>query len=73
MNKPVTFQVDSDAADAFNQASANQQQAIQSVISLWLKQMAQPDSLEVITQEIRQEATENGLTPDILESLLSDD
>jgi ribosomal protein S3AE len=73
MNKPITLQVDAEVADAFNQASSSQQQAIQSVISLWLKQMVQPESLEAITQEIRQEAAANGLTPTILEELLSDD
>jgi hemoglobin-like flavoprotein len=73
MNKPITLQVDAEVADAFNQASSSQQQAIQSVISLWLKQMVQPESLEAITQEIRQESASNGLTPDILEELLSDD
>jgi len=31
MNKPITLQVDSEVADAFNQASAHQQQVIQSV------------------------------------------
>jgi hypothetical protein len=73
MNKPITFQVDSEVADAFNQASANQQQAIQSVVSLWLRQMVQPESLEAITHEIRQEAAAKGLTSNILEDLLSDD
>ncbi len=73
MNKPITFQVDAEVADAFNQASSSQQQAIQSVISLWLKQMVQPESLEAITQEIRQEAAANGLTPGILAELLSDE
>jgi ribosomal protein S3AE len=73
MNKPITLQVDEEVADAFNQASSSQQQAIQSVISLWLKQMVQPESLEAITQEIRQESASNGLTPGILEELLSDD
>ncbi len=73
MNKPITFQIDAEVADAFNQASSRQQQAIQSVISLWLKQMVQPESLEAITQEIRQEAASKGLTPDILQELLNDD
>jgi hypothetical protein len=73
MSKPITLQVDSAVADAFNRASANQQQAIQSVVSLWLRQMVQPESLEAITQEIRQEAATKGLTPSILEDLLSDD
>jgi hypothetical protein len=35
--------------------------------------MVQPENLEVITQEIRQEAAARGLTPSILEDLLSDE
>lgn len=70
MNKPITFQVDAEVADAFSQASSSQQQVIQSVISLWLKQMVQPESLAAITQEIRQEAASKGLTLDILQELM---
>jgi hypothetical protein len=73
MDKSITFQVDSEIADAFEQASSSQKQVIQSVISLWLKQMVQPESLEAITQEIRQESATKGLTPSILADLLSDD
>jgi hemoglobin-like flavoprotein len=73
MTKPIMLQVDADVADAFNQASASQQQMIQSVISLWLKYMAQPNSLEEIVDQIRTEAASNGLTPDILAGLLQDD
>ncbi len=71
MNKPITFQVDAEVADAFNQASFSQQQAIQSVVNLWLKQMVHPESLATITQEILQEVAEKGLTLDILQELLN--
>ncbi|MBE9141531.1 hypothetical protein IQ254_30815 [Nodosilinea sp. LEGE 07088] len=73
MIKPITLQIDADVADAFNRASSSQQQAMQTIVSLWLKHMVQPDNLEVITQEIRQEAAVNGLTTSILENLLKDD
>ena len=73
MNKPITFQVDAEVADAFSQASFSQQQAIQSVVGLWLKQMVHPESLATITQEIRQDAAEKGLTLSILQELLNDD
>lgn len=69
MNKPITLQVDSEVAEAFNQASANQQQAIQSVVSVWLRQMVQPESLDEIIQEIHQEAAAKDLTSNILEDL----
>ncbi|NJL49944.1 MAG: hypothetical protein HC929_24310 [Leptolyngbyaceae cyanobacterium SM2_5_2] len=71
--KPITIQIDAEVADAFNQASVSQQQAMQAIVSLWLKHMVQPDSLSAITQEIRQEAVSNGLTTAILEDLLKDD
>lgn len=73
MIKPITLQVDSDVADAFNQAPLSQKQAIQSIVSLWLKHMVQPDSIEEITLAIRREAASAGLTTDILNSLLKDD
>ena len=70
MTKPITLQIDADVADAFNQASSSQQRAMQTVVSLWLKHMVKPDSLEAITQEIRQEAASNGLTAAVLDDLL---
>jgi hypothetical protein len=73
MIKPITIQIDADVADAFNQASSSQQQAMQMVVSLWLKHMVKPDSLESITQEIRQEAASNGLTAAVLDDLLGDE
>jgi hypothetical protein len=71
MNKSITFQVDAEVADAFNQAPFSQQQAIQSVVNWWLKQMMQPENLAVITQEIRQEADAKGLTLNDLQELLN--
>ncbi|PSR15671.1 hypothetical protein C8255_21890 [filamentous cyanobacterium CCP3] len=73
MIKPITLQIDADIVDAFNQASASQQQVMQTIVSLWLKQMVKPDNLEAITQEIRQEAASNGLTAAVLEDLMGDD
>lgn len=73
MIKPITLQIDADVADAFNRASLSQQRAMQTIVSLWLKQMVKPDSLEAITQEIRQEAASNGLTAAVLDDLLSND
>jgi hemoglobin-like flavoprotein len=73
MIKPITIQIDADVADAFNQASSSQQQAMQTVVSLWLKHIVKPDSLESITQEIRQEAASNGLTAAVLDDLLGDE
>lgn len=70
MVKPITLQIDADIADALNQASSGQQWAMQTIVSLWLKHMVKPDSLEVITQEIRQEAASNGLTAAVLDHLL---
>jgi ribosomal protein S3AE len=72
MDKPITLQVESRVADAFYQASSSQQQAIQAIVSLWLKQMVQPEHLDAITQEIRREAAANSLTSAVLDDLLSD-
>ena len=73
MIKPITPQVDADVADAFNQTPSSQKQAIQSIVSLWLKHIVQPDSLDAITLAIRHEAANAGLTADILADLLKDD
>ena len=73
MIKSITLQLDAAVADAFNQASLSQQQAMQTIVSLWLKHMVKPDSLEAITQEIHQEAASNGLTAAVLDDLLGDD
>lgn len=72
MIKPITLQIDADVADASNQASSSKQRAMQTIVSLWLKQMVKPDSLEAITQEIRQEGASNSLTATVLEDLLGD-
>jgi len=73
MIKSITLQLDAAVADAFNQASLSQQQAMQTIVSLWLKHMVKPDSLEAITQEIHQEAASNGLAAAVLDDLLGDD
>ncbi|MBE9077164.1 hypothetical protein IQ241_07620 [Romeria aff. gracilis LEGE 07310] len=73
MTKPITIQVDADVADAFQQASAEQQQKIQSMLNLWLKYMAQPNILENIVRQMREESSAQGLTPEILENLLQDE
>jgi hypothetical protein len=36
MIKSITLQIDAAVADAFNQASLSQQQAMQTIVSLWL-------------------------------------
>jgi hypothetical protein len=72
MIKPITLQIDAAVADAFNQASSSQQRAMQTIVSLWLKQMVKPDSLEAITQEMRQAAASNGLAAAVLDDLLGD-
>ena len=73
MTKPITIQVDADIADAFQQASSEQQQKMQAMLNMWLKYMEQPNSLERIVHQMREEARDHGLTPEILEILLQDE
>ncbi|MGB7414592.1 MAG: hypothetical protein WA902_10325 [Thermosynechococcaceae cyanobacterium] len=70
MTKSITIQVDSDISDAFQNAPSEQQKKIQSTLNLWLKYMAQPNILENIVRQMREESNANGLTPEILENLL---
>jgi hypothetical protein len=73
MLKPITLEVDEAIADNFYNATSGQRSKIQSIISSLLYYLNQPDSLENVVKEIRQEAFDNGLTSEILQELLSDE
>ena len=70
--KPLTVQVEAQVADAYASASWEERQKMQRMVSLYLRYLtAQPEQtlLEAMRQA-REEAAANGLTPEILESLL---
>ena len=72
--KPITVQVAAQVADAFAAAPWEEQQKMQRLVGLYLRYLtAQPEQtlLEAMRQA-REEAAANGLTPEILEEILSE-
>jgi hypothetical protein len=72
----LTIQVSEEAARAFTQVSAEDQRKIQLLLDLRLRDLTisplPRKSLLAVMEEIGQNATARGLTPDELESLLHD-
>lgn len=74
LTETITLEVESDAARFFNDASQTEKQKLQALFGNWLKQYAEADvdSLKQSMDEISRNAQCKGLTPEILESLLTD-
>jgi hypothetical protein len=71
----ITIPVDADTARAYQAASLEEQQKIQVLLRLRLRELtSMPNvSLRDLMDEIGTQAEARGLTPEILESLLHDD
>ncbi len=69
----ITIQVDTEVAKAYREAETEQQQNVTKVCNLIIKDLLKPASFKEIVQQIREEASANGLTPEILAELLQDD
>ena len=71
----ITIKVDGAAARAFAEASLDEQEKLQLLLSLRLQELiASPGrSLRTVMDEIGTEAEARGLTPEILESLFRDE
>ena len=73
MLQAITIPVDSDIQQAFEQASEEERQELQVLVSLFFKEgWAKKNVLEVM-QEIGSRAQERGLTPEILDEILQDE
>ena len=72
---PITIEVDAVAAAAYAAASPEEQQKMQAMLSLRLQDLtgSPVKSLRKVIDTISREAQENGLTPEILESILRDE
>ncbi len=70
----IEIQVDERAARVYTEASEEEKEKLQSLLSLWLQELedASPDLMAVM-DEIGQRARERGLTQEKLESLLHDE
>lgn len=74
-NAIISIPVDEATAIAYNQASAEEQKKIQSLLRLRVQELfTRPDiSLSQIMDDIGANAEAQGLTPQILETLLRDE
>ena len=71
---PITIEVPAAAAAAYTAAPIARQQKIQLLLGLHLQEMVQLPvrPLGEVMDELAAEAAANGLTPEILESILQD-
>ncbi len=77
ITKEITVKVPSDLAEAYSRATDSQRQQIEAKIGVMLTGLIsdKKDTIALIKQqmnEISSEATANGLTPEILESILNE-
>lgn len=72
VTEPITLQIEVDAARAFRSASADEQEKLQTLMSVLLREYAKTDatSLKRTMDEIGRRAQEKGLTPELLDSIL---
>ena len=68
----ITFEVDSEAAQAFKSASAEEREKLQVLLGIWLKEYVKADaaSLKEIMDVTSRKAQNRVLTPEMLESIL---
>lgn len=71
----ITIEVDEAAAKAFAAASPEEQRKLQLLLSLSLQELTASPSrtLQEVMDDISREAEAKGLTPEILETLLSEE
>ena len=73
MLTPITLQVEAPIAEAYQNITPENRQALQTLVSIFLQCVSQPTPLQKVVQEIRLDAQQKGLTPEILEEILKDD
>lgn len=70
----VNVQLDVDAARIYQQASKEDKQKMQVLLSLWLREFGKPTkSLRDVMDAISDKAQARGLTSEILDTLLDDE
>lgn len=70
----VTIELDEKAAEVYTEASLEQRQKIQMLIGMLLRHFeSSPQSLLALMSEISDNAQKRGLTPEILEQILSEE
>ena len=69
----ITIPVDSEIAKAYREAEPEKQQKIQMFLNIMLKKAVSQKPLLDIMEQASQQAISNGMTPEILESILNDE
>jgi hypothetical protein len=71
-NLTITIPIDPQTAQAYNSAAPEERRRIQTLLSLWLRELAAGDypSLQQVLDEVGRKAKARGLTPEILDSRL---
>ena len=70
----ITVTVDSEVAEKYRSASKSERLKLDWLLSLHLRNLMGPRRpLEETMQELSRQAQENGLTPEILQSILDDE
>ena len=69
----ITIQVDSKTAQAYHQADPERKRKIQMLLNTILQKTVNEKPLLEIMEEASKEAEANGMTPEVLESILSDE
>ena len=74
MREQITISLDSDLAEIYRSASESERRKLDMLINMRLRNiLTRPKkSLSTLMDEISQEAQRNGMTPEILESILSE-
>jgi hypothetical protein len=69
----ITIEVDKEVADFYNSATSQSRQKLSAILNLKLRDAARPRrSVIDIMDEMSQQAESNGLTPEILATLLEE-
>lgn len=68
----IAIQVDADIAKAFESAQPEQQQKVQALVNQWLRRAMSVTKLQATMDRLNDEAETNGLTPEILQSILDE-
>lgn len=75
LTETITLEVEADAAKVFNEGTDEDREKLQFLIERWLRQYSAADveSLKRTMDKMSAEAQRNGLTPEILDSILADE
>jgi Tfp pilus assembly protein PilO len=69
----INIEVSSNVAEAYRNFAVNQRQQIEGLINSLLSQLIQERSLDIIIDDMQQQAMSNGLTEEILAEILKDE